>query len=103
MPSSRVPGARFDHLLLNAREPAFWLTPEPRLAWVNRSWEELTGHPATEVAGLVCRAHGPTRAGDPEGLGGSLYPPPEALAGRPAGTRTLFLHPSGERIWRRIE
>jgi DNA-binding NtrC family response regulator len=65
--------------------------------------EELTGHPAEQVVGLVCRPHGPTRAGDLDGLGGSLYPPPEALAGRPAGSMTLFIHAGGERRWRRVE
>lgn len=103
MASSRVTGARFDQLLRQAREPAFWLTAGLQLAWVNRAWEELTGHPAATVAGLVCRAHGPTRAGDLPSLGGSFYPPPEALAGRPAGARTLVVHASGERRWRRVE
>ncbi len=103
MASSRVSGTRFDQLLQQAREPAFWLTAELKLAWVNRSWEELTGHPAESVAGLVCRPHGPSRDGDLPGLGGSFYPPAEALAGRPAGVRTLVVHASGERRWRRVE
>jgi DNA-binding NtrC family response regulator len=32
-----------------------------------------------------------------------LVPPPEAVAGQPAGSPTLILHASGERLWRRIE
>jgi transcriptional regulator with AAA-type ATPase domain len=103
MPSPRVSGARFDQLLQQAREPAFWLTAELKLVWVNRAWEELTGHPLNSVAGLVCRAHGPTRAGDLPGLGGSFYPPAEALAGCPAAAKTLIVHASGERRWRRVE
>ena len=103
MASSRVTGARFDQLLQQAREPAFWLTAGLKLIWVNRAWEELTGHPVASVAGLVCHAHGPTRAGDLPGLGGSFYPPPEALSGRPAGAKTLVVHAGGERRWRRVE
>jgi transcriptional regulator with GAF, ATPase, and Fis domain len=103
MASSRFSAARLDQLLQQAREPAFWLSADLKLAWVNRAWEELTGHPAKAVSGLACRAHGPTRAGDLESLAGSLFPPPEAIAGQPAGAKTLFVHPTGERRWRRIE
>jgi transcriptional regulator with AAA-type ATPase domain len=103
MPSPRVSGARVDHVLQQSREPVFWLNSELKLTWVNRAWEELTGHPAATVLGLACQPHGPTRAGDLAGLGGSHYPPPESLAGRPASVKTLIIHPSGERIWRRIE
>ncbi len=103
MASSRVSGARFDHLLQQAAEPAFWLTADLKLAWVNRAWEELTGHTAESVASLVCRAHGPSREGDIQGLCGSFYPPAEAIAGQPAGAKTLVVHASGERRWRRVE
>lgn len=103
MASPRNSGARLDSLWQHAREPAFWLNPDLRLVWVNRSWEHLTGYRAEEVAGLVCRAHGPTRAGDLPGLAGSFYPPPEVLAGTPTAAPTLIIHSSGERRWRRIE
>src|SRR5262245_5390571 len=103
MASSRNSGARMESLWEQAREPAFWLSPELRLTWVNRAWEHLTGCSADEVAGLVCRAHGPTRAGDLPGLLGSFYPPAEALSGHPAAEQTLIIHSSGERRWRRIE
>ncbi len=85
MASTRVLGIRLETVLQKAREPLFWLTSDCKLVWVNRAWEELTGHPAESVLGVVCRAHGPTRAGDLEGLGGSFYPPAEARAGRPWG------------------
>ncbi len=88
---------------MSAREPAFVLGPDRRVLGVNRAMEELTGHAAESIVGLLCRPHGPTRAGDLDGLGGSLYPPPEALAGRPSGAMTLFLHAGGERRWRRVE
>jgi DNA-binding NtrC family response regulator len=103
MSSPRAASLRLDALVMNAREPAFVLGPDRRVLGVNRALEDLTGHPAESIVGLVCRPHGPTRAGDLEGLGGSLYPPPEALAGRPAGAMTLFLHTRGERLWRRVE
>jgi DNA-binding NtrC family response regulator len=103
MASTRVSGVRLESLLQQTREPLFWLSPENKLTWVNRAWEELTGHPADSVLGLVCHAHGPTRAGDVAGLSGSFYPPAEARAGRPAGVPTLIIHSSGERKWRRVD
>jgi DNA-binding NtrC family response regulator len=103
MTSSRVSSPRLDALVSNAREPAFLLGPDRRIAGVNRAFEELSGHPAERLIGLVCNPHGPSRTGDLAGLGGSLYPPPEALAGSPAGGTTLFINTGGERLWRRVE
>src|SRR5947209_4608614 len=103
MASSRVSGTRLDQLLQNAREPAFWLNPELRLVWVNRAWEELTGHPASSALGLACAAHGADDADGLAALAASLFPPPEATAGRPAASKTFFKHPDGDRRWRRVE
>ncbi len=103
MPPTRVSGARLDALVQQAREPMFLLGPDRRVVMVNGAWEELTGHPSEEVAGLPCNPHGPTRAGDLVGLGGSFCPPPEAMAGRPSGARTLIIHADGERRWRRVD
>jgi transcriptional regulator with AAA-type ATPase domain len=103
MAPPRNSSVRLDSLWQQAREPAFWLTSDLRFAWVNRAWEGLTGHSAESVAGLAVRAHGPTRAGDLDGLAGSFYPPPEALAGHPSGGPTLIVASGGERIWRRVE
>jgi DNA-binding NtrC family response regulator len=103
MPSSRVSGARFDQLLYQVREPAFWLGPDLRIAWVNRAFEELTGFRAADAVGLVCRAHGPTREGDLDGLAGSFFPPAEALAGQACVAKTLVVNPGGERQWRCVE
>jgi transcriptional regulator with PAS, ATPase and Fis domain len=103
MASTRVSGVRLENVLQQACEPLFWLNPDQKLIWVNRAWEELTGHPAESVLGLVCNAHGPTQAGDLAGLGGSFYPPAEARAGRPAGGPTLIIHSGGERKWRRVD
>jgi transcriptional regulator with AAA-type ATPase domain len=103
MASTRVSGVRLESLLTQTREPLFWLSPDHKLTWVNRAWEELTGHAAEFVIGVVCQAHGPTRAGDIAGLGGSFYPPAESRAGRPAGGPTLIIHSSGERKWRRVD
>ena len=79
------------------------LSPERRILTVNKAWEELTGRQSDEVAGLECRSHGPTRPGDLNGLGGCFCPPPEAMGGRPAGSKTQILLADGERRWMRVE
>src|SRR5262245_9744970 len=86
-----------------AREPIFWLDPALKLVWVNRAWEELTGYSAEAVVGLTCQAHGPSPAGDLADLAASFRPPPESLAGQPAGGPALILHAGGQRLWRRVE
>ena len=86
-----------------AREPIFWLDPALKLVWVNRAWEELTGYSAEAVVGLTCQAHGPSRAGDLADLAASFRPPPESLAGQPAGGPALIFHADGQRLWRRVE
>jgi DNA-binding NtrC family response regulator len=83
--------------------PVFWLDPALKLTWVNRAWEQLTGHRADAVIGLTCHAHGPTSAGDLSDLAASFHPPPESLAGQPCGSPTLILHAGGEAMWRRLE
>ena len=103
MPPPRVSGARLDAFVQQAREPVFLLSPDRRFLLVNRAWEELTGHTSEEVTGRECHPHGPTRAGDLDGLGGSFCPPPEALNGQPSGSNTLIIRADGERRWRRIE
>lgn len=103
MASSRVSGARPEQWLLQCREPAFWLGPDQKLVWVNRAWEELTGRAAADVLGRAVQARGPGRPEETDALGGSFYPPPEVSEGRPAAARTLIVHPSGERFWRRVE
>jgi DNA-binding NtrC family response regulator len=103
MSSSRVSSLRLDALVANAREPAFLIGPDRRLAGVNRALAELTGYAAERLIGLACHPHTPTRAGDLDGLGGSFCPPPEALAGQPAGLTTLIIHSGGERLSRRVE
>ena len=103
MPTPRVSAFEPNPIWQRAREPIFWLDPALKLIWVNRAWEELTGHPASTVLGLTCQAHGPTSAGDPSDLAASFHPPPEAIAGQPSGSPTLIYHAAGERLWRRIE
>ena len=105
MPPARnsSPAGRPESLFGASQEPVFQLTPDCRIAMVNRAWEQLTGHTESEVLGLECRPHGPTRAGDLSGLGGSFCPPQEALMGQPSGSRTLILPRGGARIERRVE
>jgi PAS domain S-box-containing protein len=90
-------------LLHQAREPVFLLDHRRRLVYVNPAWVALTGYTAETVSGLECRPHGPERDGDLASLGASFAPPPETLAGRPAGGPTLIVSQAGERLWRRIE
>ena len=101
--TSRHPGLRLDALLSTASEPVFLLDSDRRFVGVNPAFEALVGHSADRIVGLVCHPHGPTRAGDLAGLGGSFYPPAETLAGQPSGGTTLILHAEGERRWRRVE
>jgi DNA-binding NtrC family response regulator len=103
MPTPRPPVFEPNPLWQRAREPIFWLDPALKLTWVNRAWEELTGYPAAAVVGLTCQAHAPTQPGDASDLAASFHPPPESLAGRPAGAPTLIYRADGERLWRRVE
>src|SRR5437773_7650179 len=103
MPTPRAAAFEPNSLWQRACEPIFWLDPALRLIWVNKAWEELTGYPSESVVGLTCQAHGPTRAGDLTDLAASFHPPPESLAGQPAGGPTLILHADGQRLWRRVE
>jgi DNA-binding NtrC family response regulator len=103
MPTPRTSAFEPNPLWQRAREPLFWLDPVLKLVWVNRAWEELTGLASESVVGLTCQAHGPTRAGDPADLVASFHPPPEAMAGQPAGSPTLIYHAGGEALWHRIE
>ncbi len=103
MPPPRVVPFEPQQLWQQACEPIFWLDPALKLSWVNRAWEHLTGYPAERVVGLTCQDHAPTQAGDPADLAASFRPPPESLAGQPAGTPTLIFHAGGERTWRRLE
>lgn len=103
MAPPRVSAFKPDQLWQHAREPMFWLDQELRIAWVNHAWEVLTGHTAESIVGQKCAFHGPLQAGEPADLAASFAPPPEAVAGHPAGSTTLILASSGERLWRRVE
>jgi DNA-binding NtrC family response regulator len=103
MAAPRVSPFKPEQLWQQAREPMFWLDAALRLAWVNRSWEALTGHSAAAVVGIECVASGPSGAGEASDLGASFVPPPEAIAGHPAGTLSLIVQPDGGRLWRRLE
>src|SRR5262249_58615530 len=103
MPTSRAEEFEPNLLWQRSREPIFWLDPALRLVWVNRAWEEMTGYRAQSVLGLTCQAHGPSRAGDLADLAASFRPPPESLAGQPAGGPALIFHADGRRLWRRVE
>ena len=103
MPTPRAAAFEPNPLWQRAREPIFWLDPSLKLVWVNRAWEELTGHASESVVGLTCQAHGPTRAGDSTDLAASFHPPPEAMTGQPSGSPTLIYHAGVSALWRRLE
>jgi PAS domain S-box-containing protein len=103
MAPPRVTAFRPELLWQQAREPMFWLDPSLRVAWVNRAWEELTGHPGESVLGLCCTGSVPADSAALAELVSSMAPPPEAAAGVPSGTRTLIVDARGARHWRRLE
>ncbi|MGO9600012.1 MAG: sigma 54-interacting transcriptional regulator [Isosphaeraceae bacterium] len=104
MAPPRVSAFKPEQLWQQAREPLFWLDQTLRLNWVNHAWEALTGCPAASVIGHVCTPSGPTGPGGEQAdLAACFVPPPEAIAGKPTGCRTIIVHASGERLWRRIE
>jgi DNA-binding NtrC family response regulator len=103
MAPPRVSAFRPDQLWQHTLEPMFWLDQELRIAWVNHAWEVLTGRTAESIVGQKCASHGPLQAGEPADLAASFVPPPEAVAGSPAGTTTLILTAGGERLWRTVE
>ena len=73
------------------------------MTWVNRAWEGLTGQSAESIVGQTCVGCGPSEAGEPADLAASFVPPREAVSGEPAGSLTLILLATGERLWRRVE
>jgi PAS domain S-box-containing protein len=103
MPPPRVPGIKVDAFVQQARDPVFLLGPDRRILFVNRAWEQLTGHLADAVIGQECRPHSPTRPGDLDSLGAGFCPPAEALAGQPSSTLTSIIDANGEHHWRRVE
>ena len=92
-----------DQLWQLAREPIFWLDPTLRLIWVNRAWENLTGHPAESVVGLdLSGSRSDTRGRS--GRSGRELPSAPRVVGRPArGNHRADLPCGGERIWHRLE
>lgn len=113
------PGIDLPGLFENSADPIFAVNANRRIVFFNSACEQLTGTSSKDALGLECRFHGPletgglgwspgfsrgaepAKAGTPT-LGGSLCPPVEALAGETVTTHALFIHPSGERLWRRI-
>jgi DNA-binding NtrC family response regulator len=63
------------------------LNRQCRLLFVNRAWEEWTGVSAAEARGLACTRRGAENAARGQIVARSLWPPAEALQGRPAHAR----------------
>ena len=102
MAMSPGPGfRRWSALLAQAGEPVVVLDCRARVLFVNRSWERLTGFASEDIVGKSCRESDPSPPFD-EVLKG-LVPPSEAMAGNPAGLRTLVAHRDGSPTWRRAD
>ena len=104
MTSLRASGVRrLSALFRQAREPVFLLDPQGRFAFVNASWEALTGRSAESVIGSPVHPDQGTIDPRSEALAAGFCPPPEAMAGRPSGGVSLIQGPAGERLRRRVE
>jgi transcriptional regulator with PAS, ATPase and Fis domain len=95
---------RWQAFFQRAGEPLFLLSRRRRLLFVNRAWEELTGLPAAQARGLVCRPRQAAEAGlGEEVLVRALAPPPEVLQGRFGRARRLVSRAGAARRWWDIE
>ncbi|MDB5352485.1 MAG: response regulator with CheY-like receiver, AAA-type ATPase, and DNA-binding domain [Planctomycetota bacterium] len=101
MTSLRASGVRrLNALLQQSREPVFVIDPQGRFVFVNRAWEELTGHSAERTLGGTTIPVGASSATDSES---AFFPPAEAFNGVPSGGINLIVREGGERLWRRVE
>src|SRR5262245_52597250 len=84
---------RWQALLGRASDPVFVLDRRCRVLFVNRAWERLAGVPAERVRGLNCRRPRPAGPDEPveDLLAHALTPPADALRGRFARSRRLFV------------
>jgi transcriptional regulator of acetoin/glycerol metabolism len=98
-PGQSPPGFRWPALFQRCRQALFLVNRQRRLFYVNRAWEELTGRPAAEVRGLVCKRHRDAEPGSLEALAAALVVPPEVLAGQAAHCRRLLPVIGGGRRW----
>jgi transcriptional regulator of acetoin/glycerol metabolism len=85
--------------LQRSGDALFLMNRQRRLVFVNRAWEELTGRPAGEMRGLVCKRHAQAEPASPEDLVSALAPPPEVLAGQPGRARRLIPCSGGKSRW----
>jgi transcriptional regulator with PAS, ATPase and Fis domain len=97
---------RWQALLQRAGEAVFVLDRRRRLLFANAAWEQLTGLPAEQAHGMLCRRGRPVPLEAPpeEVLAHVLTPPPEVLRGNFARARRLFpalpgSAGSGPRCW----
>jgi PAS domain S-box-containing protein len=90
---------RWPAFFQHSSEAVFLLNRQRRLFYVNRAWEELTGRPASEVRGQVCKRQVAAEPGSVEALAGALVPTPEVLAGQPGRVRRLLSCAGQESRW----
>jgi PAS domain S-box-containing protein len=90
---------RWPAVFQRAREALFLLNPQRRVLFVNAAWESLTGLPAAEARGRVCKRYPHAEPGSWEATARALAPPAEVLAGQAARLRRL----GGGQIWWQID
>src|SRR5262249_48937848 len=93
---------RVEDILSCSAEPIFLLDPERQVVFFNRACQELTGMTAEQAAQVRCDYQGPAGSDPVTDLAASLAPPPQVFQGNPASVESLFVRPSGERLWRQI-
>jgi DNA-binding NtrC family response regulator len=94
---------RWQALFQRSREPLFLLSRQRRILFVNKAWEELTGLPAAQARGLVCKRRKATEAYPLDALANALSPPAEALAGSYNRSRRLVAGAGQDRHWWQVE
>lgn len=76
---------RWQQVFQDARGPVFFLDRKRRLVFANSAWERLTGLSFADARGMTCTQR--KSDSDLSGLGRTLSPTPEALAGRASHVR----------------
>ena len=97
--TDKSPDFRWQALFQRSAQPLFLLNGQRRILFVNQAWERLTGMPASEARGLLCRRR-TIKSEDPWDLAvrSLCCPPPEVLDGQP-GRRRRFVPQYGIARW----